>query len=281
MILKAGISPRPGTWVLEKSLDGEIYTPWQYYARSDLECRRVFDVPASVGVPRFEKDGQVICTSYYSKLDPMERGEIHTSLVNGRPSAEHPSLELQAFTRARFVRLRFLSLRTMNADLMIINKQQQGESEKLDDSVTRRYFYSISDISIGGQCICHGHASSCRTNLDSTDAGLCECRHNTYGPSCAQCLPLYNQLPWRPGTHYEPNVCEGSTFLSLHISILYIIILLNLECQCFNHADRCEYDSGVASQGLSVTPEGKYEGGGRCIECKVTLIKKMCKHVMF
>lgn len=83
----------------------------------------------------------------------MERGEIHTSLVNGRPSAEHPSQELQAFTRARFVRLRMMSLRTMNADLMIINKQQQDDGkEKLDDSVTRRYFYSISDISIGGQC---------------------------------------------------------------------------------------------------------------------------------
>lgn len=151
MILKAGISPRPGTWVLEKSLDGVDYTPWQYYARSDPECMAVFNVPASVGVPRFESDDQVICTSYYSKLDPMERGEIHTSLVNGRPSAEHPSPELQAFTRARYIRLRLLSLRTMNADLMIINRQSQG-GEKLDDSVTRRYFYSISDISIGGQC---------------------------------------------------------------------------------------------------------------------------------
>lgn len=83
---------------------------------------RAFNVHASVGVPKFEKDDEVICTSYYSKLDPMERGEIHTSLVNGRPSAEHPSPELQAFTRARYIRLRLLSLRTMNADLMIINR---------------------------------------------------------------------------------------------------------------------------------------------------------------
>lgn len=62
-------------------------------------------------------------------------------------------------------------------------------------------------------------------------------------------LPLYNQLPWRPGTHYEPNVCEA--------------------CQCFNHADRCEYDEEIEQQKLSVTPEGKYEGGGRCIDCRV------------
>lgn len=133
-------------------MDGINYTPWQYYARSDGECMRVFQVAASVGVPKFESDDDVICTSYYSKLDPMERGEIHTSLVNGRPGAEHPTPKLQAFTRARFVRLRLLSLRTMNADLMVINKQGQEGNEKLDDSVTRRYFYSISDISIGGQC---------------------------------------------------------------------------------------------------------------------------------
>ena len=33
--------------------------------------------------------------------------------------------------------------------------------KKLDHSVTRRYFYTISDISIGGQCICYGHAERC------------------------------------------------------------------------------------------------------------------------
>lgn len=158
VIIKAGISPRPGTWVLEKSLDGINFTPWQYYARHDPECMRLFGVPASVGVPRFTSDSEVICTSSYSKLDPMERGEIHTSLVNGRPTAAHPSAELQDFTKARFIRLRLISLRAMNADLMVINRRD----EKLDQSVTRRYFYSISDISIGGQCICSGHAETCK-----------------------------------------------------------------------------------------------------------------------
>lgn len=52
-----------------------------------------------------------------------------------------------------------MSLRTLNADLMIINRRESRN--KLDLSVTRRYFYAIKDISIGGQCICHGHAESC------------------------------------------------------------------------------------------------------------------------
>jgi len=59
VVLKAAHSPRPGTWVLEKSLDGRNFTPWQYYATSDSECMRVFGVPASVGVPKFERDDEV------------------------------------------------------------------------------------------------------------------------------------------------------------------------------------------------------------------------------
>ncbi|KAH7728641.1 laminin alpha 1 chain [Aphelenchoides avenae] len=243
VVIKAGISPRPGTWVLEKSLDGETFTPWQFYAVSESDCMRVFGVPASTGVPRFTRDDEVICTTYFSRLDPLEWGEIHTSLVNGRPGAEHPTIELQNFTRTRFVRLRMLSLRTLNADLMVINRRDG----KLDHSVTRRYFYSISDISIGGQCICYGHAERCPPE-ETHGQFRCECRHNTYGESCNKCLPLFNQLPWRPGTHAQPNICQA--------------------CQCFNHADRCEYDEEIERQRLSVTPEGIYEGGGKCIDCK-------------
>ncbi|KHN76799.1 Laminin subunit alpha-1 [Toxocara canis] len=245
IIVKSAIAPRPGTWVLEKSMDGITYQSWQYYATSDAECMRHFGVPATVGVPRFTRDDEVICTSYYSKLDPLENGEIHTSLVNGRPTAEASSELLQQFTCARYVRLRLLSPRTLNADLMIIN--HQGSSNRLDKSVTRRYFYAIKDISIGGQCICYGHAESCPPD-PITGQFRCECRHNTCGESCSMCCPLFNQLPWKQGTQLNPNICQA--------------------CQCFNHADRCEYDAEVERLGLSVTPEGIFEGGGRCVDCK-------------
>lgn len=177
IVIRAANSPRPGTWVLEKSLDGLSFTPWQYYATTDSECMRVFGVPATVGVPKFERDDEVICTSYYSKLNPLENGEIHTSLVNGRPGSNHTSVELQDFTRARFVRLRMVGLRTLYADLMVINRRDG----KLDHSVTMRYFYSISDISIGGQCICYGHAESCPPEQVHGQF-RCECRHNTCKP---------------------------------------------------------------------------------------------------
>lgn len=61
IIVKSAIAPRPGTWVLEKSLDGFNYQPWQYFAISDSECMRVFGVPASVGgLPRFTRDDEVL-----------------------------------------------------------------------------------------------------------------------------------------------------------------------------------------------------------------------------
>ncbi|KAF8367906.1 lam-3 [Pristionchus pacificus] len=243
VVIKMGNSPRPGTWVLEKSLDGETWQPWQYYATHDAECMRQFGIPATTGVPRFTSDDEVICTSEYSKLQPLEAGEIHTSLVNGRPGVEKPSETLQNFTRTRFVRMRLLNVRTLNADLMVINRR----NEHLDRSVTMRYFYSISDVSIGGQCICYGHAESCPPD-PITGQFKCECRHNTCGESCNKCCPLFNQLPWKQGTNYQPNICQ--------------------QCQCFNHADRCEYDEEVALNNWSVTPEGVYEGGGRCVECK-------------
>ncbi|CAJ0568741.1 unnamed protein product, partial [Mesorhabditis spiculigera] len=223
MVVKMGNAPRPGSWVLERSLDGENWQAWQYFATNDAEC--------------------VHCTSEYSKLTPLEYGEIHISLVNGRPGAKGPSLELQKFTRTRFVRLRLIDLRTLNADLLIVNSR----GHKLDKSVTMRYFYSISDISIGGQCICYGHAESCPAD-PVTGQFQCECRHNTCGESCNKCCPLFNQLPWKPGTNAQPNICQ--------------------QCQCFSHADECVYDEDLARDQLSVTPEGVFEGGGRCLQCQ-------------
>uniref|UniRef100_A0A0N5AQR3 Laminin subunit alpha-2 n=1 Tax=Syphacia muris TaxID=451379 RepID=A0A0N5AQR3_9BILA len=246
VIVNSANAPRPGTWVLEKSLDGINYQPWQYYVTSDAECIRVFGVPASKhGAIKFTRDDEVICTSQFSKLNPLENGEIHTSLINGRPTAAAASKTLQEFTKARFVRLRLLSLRTLHADLMVIN--HHGSNSRLDMSVTRRYFYAIKDISIGGQCICYGHAESCPAD-PVTGQFKCDCRHNTCGESCSKCCPLFNQLPWRQGTQSHPNVCQA--------------------CQCFDHADSCVYDPEVERLGLSLTPEGIFEGGGRCVDCK-------------
>ncbi|XP_038249040.1 laminin subunit alpha-1 [Dermochelys coriacea] len=243
VIIKAANAPRPGNWILERSVDGTEFKPWQYYAISDTECLTRYNVTPRLGPPTYKRDDEVICTSYYSRLVPLEHGEIHTSLINGRPSADDPSQTLLEFTSARYIRLRLQRIRTLNADLMTLSHH---DPKDLDPIVTRRYYYSIKDISVGGMCICYGHARSCP--LDETTKKLqCQCEHNTCGESCNECCPGYHQNPWRPGTISAGNKCE--------------------KCNCHNKAEDCYYNQAVADQNRSINIHGQFLGGGVCINC--------------
>ena len=72
-MIKAAISPRPANWILERSLDGQVWAPWQFFATSDEECWHAYGVEPKVGKPNsYRYDEEVICTSYYSKLKPLE-----------------------------------------------------------------------------------------------------------------------------------------------------------------------------------------------------------------
>ena len=77
-----------------------------------------------------------------------------------------------------------------------------------------QYFYSIKDISIGGRCVCNGHASVC-DKADPADAAklLCRCQHNTCGSQCETCCPGYVQKPWKPATLDGSNECERTLSL--------------------------------------------------------------------
>uniref|UniRef100_A0A8C3KD52 Basement membrane-specific heparan sulfate proteoglycan core protein n=1 Tax=Calidris pygmaea TaxID=425635 RepID=A0A8C3KD52_9CHAR len=243
VIIKAANAPRPGNWILERSIDGTEFKPWQYYAISDTECLTRYNITPRIGPPTYKRDDEVICTSYYSRLVPLEHGEIHTSLINGRPSADDPSQKLLEFTSARYIRLRLQRIRTLNADLMTLS---HNDPKELDPIVTRRYYYSIKDISVGGMCICYGHARSCP--LDEITKKLqCQCEHNTCGESCNKCCPGYHQKPWRPGTISAGNKCE--------------------KCNCHNKAEDCYYNQTIADQKRSMDIHGQYIGGGVCLNC--------------
>uniref|UniRef100_A0A673CW12 Basement membrane-specific heparan sulfate proteoglycan core protein n=1 Tax=Sphaeramia orbicularis TaxID=375764 RepID=A0A673CW12_9TELE len=244
VILKAANSPRPGNWVLERSIDGVTFDPWQYYAITDTECLTRFNINPRTGPPSYTRDDEVICTSFYSKIHPLENGEIHTSLINGRPSADDPSPTLLNFTSARYIRLVLQRIRTLNADLMTLTLRDPRD---IDPIVTRRYYYSIKDISVGGMCICYGHAKACPLNRE-TKKFSCECEHNTCGESCDHCCPGYHQQPWMAGTFLTRHVCE--------------------KCNCHGKAEECYFNQTVADLSLSLDTHGQYRGGGVCIGCR-------------
>ncbi|XP_048757989.2 laminin subunit alpha-2-like isoform X2 [Ostrea edulis] len=243
VIVKAANSPRPGNWILERSIDGITYQPWQYFGIRNRDCKKKYGIKASRRIPTYLRDDEVICTTKYSKIYPLENGEIFISLINGRPGVKKPSPTLLEFTSARYVRLRLQRIRTLNADLMTF--RSTSDLKFIDPFVTRRYFYSIKDISIGGQCICYGHASSCKPR-PNTDRLYCECKHNTCGNNCEKCCEFYYQKPWQPGNNGLK--CE--------------------KCNCHGHSMECVYNATVDAMSLSLNSAGEYDGGGVCIDCK-------------
>ncbi|CAG9821860.1 unnamed protein product [Phaedon cochleariae] len=239
--IKMANSPRPGLWILEKSADyGSSWQPWQYFSDSPSDCETFFGKESLQPISR---DDSVICSTEYSKIVPLEGGEIPISLLNKRPSANYyfNSTVLQEWTRATNVRLRFLRTKNLLGHLMSVARQ--------DPTVTRRYFYSIKEISIGGRCMCNGHADACDIP-DPRDNRvlLCRCKHNTCGAKCDQCCPGFEQKAWRQSKHYLPFSCES--------------------CNCFDHSNECIYDEETDRQHLSLDIHGKYDGGGVCQNCQ-------------
>ncbi|KAM9590306.1 LOW QUALITY PROTEIN: laminin subunit alpha-5 [Trichechus inunguis] len=241
VLIKFANSPRPDLWVLERSTDfGHTYQPWQYFASSKRDCLERFG-PRTL--ERITRDDDVICTTEYSRIVPLENGEIVVSLVNGRPGAKNFSFSplLRNFTKATNIRLRFLRTNTLLGHLM-------GKALR-DPTVTRRYYYSIKDISVGGRCVCHGHADVCDAK-DPTDPYRlqCACQHNTCGGSCDRCCPGYNQQPWRPATIDSANECQS--------------------CNCHGHTHDCYYDPEVDRRNASQNQDHVYQGGGVCVGCQ-------------
>ena len=79
--------------------------------------------------------------------------------------------------------------------------------------VTFQYYYSIKDISIGGRCVCNGHASICdKTDPHDLYKLLCRCQHNTCGAQCETCCPGFVQKPWQAATLDNTHACERKLF---------------------------------------------------------------------
>lgn len=242
LFIRMGNSPRPGLWTLEKSTDyGKSWTPWMHFSDSVHDCITYFGKDSYKPITR---DDDVICSTEFSRIVPLENGEIPVMLLNDRPSASNyfNSTVLQEWTRATNVRIRLLRTKNLLGHLMSVARQ--------DPTVTRRYFYSIKDISIGGRCMCNGHADTCDVKDPKSPVRIlaCRCQHRTCGIQCNECCPGFEQKKWRQNTNARPFECEP--------------------CNCHGHTNECDYDEEIDRKGLSLDIHGRYDGGGVCKNCQ-------------
>lgn len=201
----------PRAMVLHYSTDGVTFTPRQYYA---ADCS-VFSLPNN-GLLRTSTD--VNCVISYSLPLRDQLVEFRVLDVGNRPGVEDYLLssELQDFAQASHVRLELLSWNTQD--------------------LAEQYF-AISEVIVYGQaCVCNGHAAMC------SDA-MCVCAHNTTGNQCEQCLPLFNNKPWVPGTITSANPCEM--------------------CQCNGHAVSCVFNATGQT--------------GICVDCADNTLGAQCE----
>ena len=209
-------SPRPKAMIIEKSADdGFSWTAMQYYA---VNCVTSFGLANDV-ILLHSTDVQ--CSTQYSAALP---GSVVFNLLDVaiRPNSTQFDTDtgLQRFAQASHLRVRIV------------------ESNAASACVAEQY-HAVSEWMVTGrQCVCNGHASSC-------SGAVCTCQHNTVGGSCQECLPLFNNRLWHPGTVADANECTM--------------------CTCNNHSLACMYNSSV-SKGVCLACQ-HFTTGPSCASC--------------
>lgn len=107
-MLRSHKNHRPGNWILEKSLDGASFEPWQYHATSNMDCWEAYRVNPTAGRPTYQTDDQVICTSFFAA--PGINQEAYFQTKKGRPGEHSNAESLRKFMRARYIRIKMQKL---------------------------------------------------------------------------------------------------------------------------------------------------------------------------
>ncbi|VDP98438.1 unnamed protein product [Trichobilharzia regenti] len=150
VLLRMGDSPRPANWILERSVDGEVYHPWVFFAQTEYDCKKLYapliDRPLTITSgprPWHLGDDEVYCTTFYSQPQVLQSGEIIVTLTLDRESTISPtsgiespiSFKLIDFLSARFVRLRFQQLQTLSE-----YSQRKKKEEARQEMTLKGYF---------------------------------------------------------------------------------------------------------------------------------------------
>ncbi|XP_069620810.1 netrin-4 isoform X2 [Ranitomeya imitator] len=228
-------SPRPAAMILEGSQDfGVSWRPYKYFS---TDCTETFQLEDDINVKGAP------CTSRYSQVLPCSGGEVIYRAMPPPYTAVDPYSE-KAQDLLKITNLRVQLLKQQSCPCQ--NKSWDIKPQSLA-------YYAVYDFIVKGSCFCNGHADHCvpidgfqqvqTTSKLQVVHGQCICKHNTAGPHCEQCAPLYNDRAWKAanGKTGEPNMCE--------------------KCKCNDHADSCRFD-------MDVWLASGNQSGGACNNCQ-------------
>ncbi|XP_019643139.1 PREDICTED: laminin subunit beta-1-like [Branchiostoma belcheri] len=194
----------------------ELWSPLQYFAK---DCSLSFP-----GVPT-KVDDQDLTIPFCQVLEESAADEQEQQLVLYNPSVQSGDFFSDEAVYRHY----------MLTDVRVVLVSPGDTAEGSD-------FFAVSDWEVKGQCSCFGHAAECTGENEN----VCQCAHNTQGVNCEECLPLYNNRPWRMGTPDQDNICE--------------------DCGCQGHASSCYYD---AEKGYGVCENcTDNTEGDKCDQCR-------------